>query len=243
MTDSRRSIVWFAVHAGSAVAGVLLATTAGAKIALAQTPTRTPAGTPAQTVMVTAAPVPALAPTMEPACGSGVNSGETAVLGFIPAQSGTVRIPELNLEAPILSGCFEFRHLTLPRSPMLLSFDISAESLQPAVWANYIVLDAGQSVNFTPQLHAGTVAERLDPCPDLIARPQTMSAALQRQAELCAALAINSARPVQLSDTGSGLQSSGDRRFTAVVLVMLLVGGTAMMGGAVRALRRYRIKH
>lgn len=176
---------------------------------------------------------------MSPSCGSGVGQGETAVLGTISAQSGTVAIPELGLTAAIVNGCFEFRHLTLPRSPMLVSIEISADSLQPAVWAHYIVLATGESVTFTPTLHIGAATERVDPCPSLLSHPQMMSAAQQLQTQLCAELAGGGIGPssIGLPGTGIGVEANRAPRSLAssalrLAAVAFAYGVTLLAAGA-----------
>jgi hypothetical protein len=151
-------------------------------------------------------------------CGSALES-ETAVVVTVvgetggepagspksaPVTSGTVRIPELGLAATIENGCAEFQDITLPRNPMLLSFEITAEGYRPSTWANYLVMAQGQQANFTPTLHLGSEPEHIDPCPDLIANAPSRSAAEQQHAQLCADLL-----GVTLPGTGAGAGETG----------------------------------
>src|SRR5207248_4447353 len=89
---------------------------------------------------------------------------------------------------------------------MLVSFEINADSLQPATWANELVLTTGGQATFSPVLHQGSVAERVDPCPTLLQAPrQQLSAAGQQQASLCP----------NASARTPGLPSTGGKRSDA----------------------------
>ena len=157
-------------------------------------------------------------------CSTPFASGETAVVGVILAPNGRVTIPELGLTVDIVNACFEFRHLTLPRSPMLLSFDISADDLQPAHWANELVLTTGNQAFFTPALHQSSAPERVDPCPTLLQTPQQqLSAAEQQQASLCPNAPP---RTPALPSTGTG---SGSSLATRKTLLLLGLGANALL--------------
>ncbi len=165
-----------------------------------------------------------IAPRQDVPCGRVPEPGEVYVFGWVPAAHGTARIPELDLTVPITGGCFEFRNLVLPRDPMLISIEITAEGYRPATWANYIVLSAaGGGPTFTPTLHPGTEPEIIDPCPSLLAHAHEQSAADQIHAELCAQL--------QLPATGTGLRE-GDGTLGATALLVALVGAAALAAGA-----------
>ncbi len=169
------------------------------------------------------------ASTQETPCSRLPQPGETAIIGRVASPRGSVHIPELDLTSPIVGGCFEFRDLQLPRSPMLVSFEINAEGFRPGTWANYLVMfeDVG-AVNFSPTLHPGTEPERIDPCPSLLAHPQTMSAALQLHASLCA----------QLPNTGAGM-IAGPASTAGFIALLLAATGTCLLlvGAGMRPLR------
>jgi hypothetical protein len=161
-----------------------------------------------------------IAPRQDVPCGRVPEAGEVYVFGWVPAAHGTARIPELDLTVPITGGCFEFRNLVLPRDPMLISIEITAEGYRPATWANYIVLSAaGGGPTFTPTLHPGTEPEIIDPCPTLLAHAHEQSAADQIHAELCAQL--------QLPATGTGVRAGGGT-LGATALLLALAGGVGV---------------
>lgn len=157
-------------------------------------------------------------------CGLPPAPGELAIIGRTnpSAEAGSVTIPELSLSSPITEGCFEFRDIVLPRDPMLLSFDIRARGFRPQIWANYIVLGAGSGgVHFTPTLHLGSELELINPCPSLLANPQTQSAAEQLHAALCA----------QLPRTGiATVEETGVVQYYVVALGLL--GAVLVLAGA-----------
>ncbi len=169
------------------------------------------------------------ASAQDPPCSRLPQPGETAIIGRVPSPRGSVHIPELDLTSPIVGGCFEFRDLRLPRSPMLISFEINAEGFRPATWANYLVMfeEAG-AVTFNPTLHPGTEPERFDQCPYLLAHPQTMSAALQLHASLCA----------QLPNAGTGTISRPAATGSFTVFALALAGATLLVAGAALGLAR-----
>jgi hypothetical protein len=158
---------------------------------------------------------------LPPCASSPFVANETAIVGTVPSATGTVRIPELGLTAPIQKSCFEFRTIVLPHSPTLVSFEIDADGLQPATWANELVLTAGQQVTFTPTLHPSSSPERNDPCPALLSRPRGgLSAAEQLHASLCPSAASGGA---QLPSTGTSA-SAADRYAPWVVAVLAVCG-------------------
>ena len=92
-----------------------------------------------QPVRVAASSTAQAADTSRQATGcSGLRApGEVAIIVRVNAQSGTVSVPELNLTASIANGCFEFRNLALPQSPMLITFHVTADGFPPTTWAHY----------------------------------------------------------------------------------------------------------
>ena len=173
------------------------------------------------------------------ACGLPREPGEIAVLGRTnPAVAqGTVRIPELNLTSEIVAGCFEFRNLTLPQDPMLVSFEIRVEGFRPTTWANFIVLSMGTAPNFTPRLKTGDVPELIDPCADLLSTPrEKLSAAGNQQAQLCAQLTSTGALP----DMGGGAAAIGSGAPLAPALLALAGAALICAGAAMRRAERAR---
>jgi hypothetical protein len=160
---------------------------------------------------------------IDPACGAPRDPGEVAITGHVLTDHGTVTLPEFNLTAPITStGCFQFRHLQLPHSPMLVSVDVESEGYGPLMWANYIILYAGHDGPiFSPPLRPGSLPNVLDPCPNLIAHPQTQSAVEQLHASLCAQL-LDAQGGAGLPGTGTGT-SAGDGRLPLAEIALLLI--------------------
>ena len=180
---------------------------------------------------------PGTLPEAENACGGPREPSELAILGETnpPVDHGTVRIPELDLTSEIMDGCFEFRNLTLPQDPMLVSFEIRVDGYRPTTWANFIVLTAGSSPIFTPRLEPGDMPELIDPCPDLLSTPQEdLSAAGHLQAQLCAQLAATGTLP---ETGGSGPVAGSGLPLTPELLA--LVGAALILAGtATRHIRR-----
>lgn len=128
----------------------------------------------------------------ETGCGPLPDPSELSIVVQLNATRATITIPELGLTGSTGdAACFIFRGVHPPRSPMLISFEITAEGRRPSTWKNYIVLfdQPGNGPMFTPQLEAGTEPYVVDPCPSLIANPQSQSAVQQLHASLCAELA------------------------------------------------------
>src|SRR5438270_3931976 len=167
--ESMRTSPWIVIS-GLALGAFAIATSSS----YAQTATPTPSRTSTRV----ASSSPAVATPATP-CSAPLAQGETAVRGFIPAPNGSVTIPELGATVNIVNNCYEFRRLTLPRSPMLVSFAINADSLQPATFANELVLTTGSQAIFSPVLHQGSVPERVDPCPTLLQMPQQQLSAAE----------------------------------------------------------------
>jgi hypothetical protein len=180
----------------------------------------------------------------DPTCGSPAEQGELTVTGRVPTDHGTVTLPELHLTTLITSaGCFEFRHIQLPRSPMLVSVDVEADGYRPIRWANYLILITGTGGPiFTPPLRPGSLPDVFDPCPGLIAHPQTQSAAIQFQASLCEQLLV---APTPVGDhvslplTGTGATDEREGQPLAEIALLLacvsLVGACALF--AIRSRR------
>jgi hypothetical protein len=162
--------------------------------------------------------------------------GETAVFGSLGSSDGTIRIPELGLTAPISDGCFAFRHIELSAPRVLISFEISADDLQPAIWANEVVLASGEQANFTPSLHEGTATEREDACPALLrSAPDGLSAADQVHRTLCLSAGAHSGLP----NTGSGAVACDIPLGLLRLGAMTLLAGFALLFGGVLVSRRF----
>ncbi len=160
----------------------------------------------------------------DPTCGSPREAGEVAIIGHVTSDHGSVTIPEFNLTVPITStGCFQFRHLQLPRSPMLVSFITEAEGYRPLRWANYVILDAGAGgPNFNPPMRPGSLLDVFDPCPNLLAHPQTQSAVEQLHASLCAQLLGEPSST--LPQAGTGSDGVDGNQFLALALAAAVAG-------------------
>jgi hypothetical protein len=149
---------------------------------------------------------------------------ELAIIGRTTprADEGTVYIPELGLTAEIADGCFAFRHLTLPRDPMLVSLEVRAEGYRPTMWQNYIRLTRGVAPNFTPRLEVGDGYQTFDMCVDILSiRPSERSAAQSEHAKLC---------PTALPDVGRGGDAARSGRILTVFLVVLAAGSGVVAG-------------
>ena len=171
----------------------------------------------------------------ESACDRPREHGELAVMGGTtpPVDQGIVRIPELDLTSEIVDGCFEFRNLTLPQDPMLVSFAIRVEGFRPATWANFIVLAAGRAPTFTPRLEPGDTPVLFDRFPGLLSTPQEeLSAAGHQPAQLCAQLPSAS----RLPEMGAGPVARSRSPLAAALLA--LAGASLVCAGA--AVRRQR---
>jgi hypothetical protein len=177
--------------------------------------------------------------TTPPSCGHVRSEGEAAIIGHINAQSGTVSIPELNLTTSITSGaidathqgCFEFRDLAPPQDPMLISFKVTADGFRPTTWMHDVWDGGGPDITLT--LEPGTEAQVFDPCPNLIANPQTQSAAIQQQATLCAKLLGAS-----LPNTGSGYRATTSA--SAWIMLLLAFSGVTSLSAGMKLARRRR---
>ena len=155
---------------------------------------------------------------------------DLAIVVRVNATHATITIPELHLTGSTGEGaCYVFQNVRPPRSPMLISFEVAADGYRPSTWKNYAVLfdQPGNGPIFTPMLEQGTEPFVFDPCPDLIAHPQTQSAALHLHAALCA----------RLPDVGMG--PGGRPAHYRQVAALLLLGAIAILGGGA-ALRRSR---
>ena len=178
---------------------------------------------------------PAAGSGQESACDRPREPGELAVMGGTTpsVNQGIVRIPELDLTSEIVDGCFEFRNLTLPQDPMLVSFEIRVEGFRPATWANFIVLAAGSAPIFTPRLEPGDTPVLFDRCPGLLSTPQEeLSAAGHQHAQLCAQLPSAS----RLPEMGAGPVAHSRSPLAAALLAL---AGAALVGAGT-AMRRQR---
>jgi hypothetical protein len=167
----------------------------------------------------------------EDACGRPREPGELAILGrTTPAvDQGTVRIPELDLTSEIVAGCFEFRNLSLPQDPMLLSFEIRVDGHRPTTWAYWIVLGTGYAPNFTPRLEVGDQPQTFDLCAYILSiTPSERSAAQNQQASLCAQLPNTGRLPE--AGGGGAIADSGP---LIVSVLIALIGAALICAGAV----------